>query len=403
MSLNLAALGEQVRVMGQTAAREARQRDRRLDEVRKRYLAGVGQEDTWHTAVELSSSSFNWLLADPVEALDTVGNLPPIPNDYAIVATDGSHLDVDRHGEVDCYLINIGQVYIRYGANPEARLESIPRLFFTEDELFLTDDTRRIPIEGAVLSMRRDVEEGLALARLATHYLTDLNLPRLALQDGTLIRWALANADVKVRDHFLQQYLAYLDQMQQLAIPVASYISRSRSPEVMGLVRLMLCPDVNITAQRGANCAQCSDARQGRIPSCMVCQDLIDADLFAPRLREGQRSPIFRSMSRISVERYEHHAIHFFFMRIGRELVRVEFPRWVMDTPQFIDQIHALVYDQATRGLGYPIALQRAHEQAVIRSAERRVFEQMVAGALQRAEAPSGVSAKRESKQFVQG
>ncbi|PMP73158.1 MAG: hypothetical protein C0184_16420, partial [Chloroflexus aggregans] len=96
MSLNLAALGKQVRVMSQTVAREARQRDQRLDEVRQRYLAGVGQEDTWHTAVELSSPSFNWLLADPVEALDTVGDLPPIPNDYAIVATDGSHLDVDR-------------------------------------------------------------------------------------------------------------------------------------------------------------------------------------------------------------------------------------------------------------------------------------------------------------------
>ncbi|WP_299756594.1 DNA double-strand break repair nuclease NurA [uncultured Chloroflexus sp.] len=403
MSLNLAALGEQVRQMSQTVAREARQRDVRVAEVCERYLHEIGREEHWAAAVKLSEASANWLLAAPVEPLDTVRDLPPIPTDYAIAATDGSHIDVDRHGEVSCYLINIGKVYIRYGAQPEARLESSPKLYFAETDLFFHNDTRRIPIEGALLSVRRDVEEGVALGELAIGSLTDPAIPRLALQDGTLIRWALANADAQVRDHFLRQYLTYLERMRQHAIPVASYISRSRSPEVMGLVRLMFCPDVNVHAQRGANCAQCSDAKQGRMPSCMVCQDLIDADIFAPRLREGQRSPIFRSLSRISVEGYEHHQIHFFFLRVGRELARIELPGWVAGQPEWVDQVHVLVYDQAARGQGYPIALQRAHEQAVIRSAERRVFEQMVSGALQRAEAPAGVSAKRESKQFVQG
>lgn len=403
MTLNLAALGEQVRTMSQTVAREARQRDVRVAEVRERYLHEVGREEHWAAAVKLSESSTNWLLAAPVEPFATVRNLPPIPTDYAIAATDGSHIDVDRHGEVSCYLINIGKVYIRYGSQPVARLESAPKLYFAEADLFFHDGTRRIPIEGALLSVRRDVEEGVALGELAIGSLTDPAIPRLALQDGTLIRWALANADANVRDHFLQQYLTYLERMRQHEIPVASYISRSRSPEVVGLVRLMFCPDVNVTAQRGANCAQCSDAKSGKIPSCMICQDLIDADIFAARLGEGQRGPIFRSLSRINVEGYEHHAIHFFFLRVGRELVRIELPGWVADQPKWVEQVHALVYDQAARGQGYPIALQRAHEQAVIRSAERRVFEQMVSGALQRAEAPAGVSAKRESKQFVQG
>ena len=274
---------------------------------------------------------------------------------------------------------------------------------FAEADLFVHDGTRRIPIEGTVLSVRRDVEEGLALGALAERCLTDVSIPRLALQDGTLIRWALANVDGKVRDHFLQPYLAYLEKMRQLEIPVASYISRSRSPEVMGLMRLMFCPDVQVTSRRGANCAQCSDVKNNRQPSCMICHDLIDADLFLPRLADGQRSPIFRSLSRISVIGYDHHQIHFFFVRVGRELVRIEVPAWVAARPKAVDQVHALVYDQAARGQGYPVALQRAHEQAVIRSAERRVFEQMVAGALRRAGAPAGVSAKRESKQFVQG
>jgi len=403
MSLNLAALSEQIRTMSQQVALTVRQRDEQLAQLRQRYLRETGREQYWAKAVELSKDSAHWLLAEPVEPLDTVRDLGNVPTDYAVVATDGSHIDVDRHGEVNCYLINIGQVYIRYGDQPEAYLESSPQLYFTEADLYIANETQRIPIEGALLSIRRDIEEGIALGRLAGQYLTRLTIPRLALQDGTLIRWALANAEPPIRDHYLRQYLTYLEQMQQYGIPVASYISRTRSPEVMGLVRLMLCPDVNVDGQRGANCMQCSDAKRGKIPSCMICQNLIDADLFAPRLQEGQRGPLFRSFSRISIEGYEHHQIHFFFLRIGRELARVEMPAWVATNPQLVAHVHALVYDQAARGQGYPVALQRAHEQAVIRSPERRVFEQMVAGALRQAELSPGFSAKRESKQFVQG
>ncbi len=402
MGLDLVALGKQVRKMSLAVAKAIPQRNERIATVRRRYLDEQGQEDHWIEAVRLSAKTANWLLAVPVEPLGTVKALPPIPSDYAIAATDGSHIDVDRHGDVLCYLINIGQVYIRYGAQAEAQLTSVPMLYYEEEDLFLEDGTRRIPIEGAVLSVRRDVAEGIALQQLAEKYLEPLDLPRLALQDGTLMRWALANVDAKVRDTFLQPYLQYLERMRQARIPVASYISRSRSPEVMGLVRLMFCPDVNVAQQIGANCAQCSDVKHGRTPSCMICQDLIDADIFAPQLAEGQRSPVFRSLSRISVVGYEHHQIHFFFMRIGRELVRIEIPAWVAEQPAWLDQVHALVYDQAARGQGYPVALQRAHEQAVIRNAERRAFEQIVAGALRRAGAPAGVSAKRESKQFVQ-
>lgn len=403
MTLNLAALSNQLRAMGHHTARSVAQRETRMVQIATRYLDEVGHEQHWRNAVQLSAPSTHWLLAEPVEPLTTIGRIETFPTDYAVVATDGSHIDVDRHGEVSCYLINIGQVYLRYGAHPEAHLESSPRLYFSEDDLYVHEDTRRIPVEGAVLSVRRDVEEGVALGRFAAAYLNDKTIPRLALQDGTLIRWSLANADEFVRNHFLAQYLGYLEQMRRNDIPVASYISRTRSPEVMGLMRLMFCPDVNVSHQRGANCAQCSDAKQGKTPSCMICQDFIDADLFATRLQEGERSPIFRSWSRISIEGYGEHKIHFFFLRIGRELARIEIPAWVADRPDMVTQVHTLVYDQAMRGQGYPVVLQRAHEQAVIRSAERRVFEQMVAGVLRQAEVPTGFSAKRERKQFIQG
>jgi len=65
-----------------------------------------------------------------------------------------------------------------------------------------------------------------------------------------------------------------------------------------------------------------------------------------------------------------------------------------------VDRVHALVYDQCVRGDGYPVALARAHEQAVIRGADRRAFQRMLEGSLYRAGIPNANSAKADSKEF---
>jgi hypothetical protein len=38
-----------------------------------------------------------------------------------------------------------------------------------------------------------------------------------------------------------------------------------------------------------------------------------------------------------------------------------------------LDLIHAVVYDQCQRGQGYPTALTRSHEQAIVRGADRNM------------------------------
>src|SRR5690606_38893296 len=134
---------------------------------------------------------------------------------------------------------------------PTAKLSSRPALYYGEDDLYISDGAaRRVAIEGNLLSTRRDVEEGVALAALADEFI-DGSLPAVALQDGTLVRWSLANAEGFVQDYFLKPYLAYLDHLRERRIPVASYISRPRSPEVAGMIRLMFCPDVQLDAGRG--------------------------------------------------------------------------------------------------------------------------------------------------------
>ncbi|MFP4441317.1 MAG: DNA double-strand break repair nuclease NurA [Chloroflexaceae bacterium] len=402
MSLDLTTLSKQVRQMSGALALSADEIVGRTRQVRARYVEESGAESTWSRAVDLSRETATWLLARPVEPLDTVRDVPPRPAAYALVATDGSQIDVDRHGSVFCYLINIGRVYLRYGHAPTARLSSQPALYYEEEDLYLTDGARRVAIEGNYLSARRDAEEGIVLAELADSFLTD-DLPAIAMQDGTLVRWTLSGAEKFVQEHFLRLYLHYLDHMRERGIPVVSYISRPRAPELVGMIRLMYCPDVDLAKGRGARCSECSDVQAGRPPSCSICQGLVDADILAERLTEGQRGPLFVSMSRINVETYGPHLVHFFYMRVGRELARVELPRWVAQDPAQVDLAHTLVYDQCIKGDGYPVALARAHEQAIVRSADRRAFQRMVDGSLQRADLPNTTSRKRESKGFSRG
>jgi hypothetical protein len=398
MALDLAALSRQVRAMSGSLATEANdQRDRQTLAL-GRYLEEAGAYQSWAQAVDLSRETAAWLLARPVEPLNTLRDLPPKPPDYALVATDGSQIDIERHGMAACYVINIGRVFLRYGALPSAKLSSRPALYYREEDLYLTNGVRRIPIEGNYLSARRDVEEGVALADLAEEFLTG-ELPCVALQDGTLVRWTLAGAEKFVQEHFLAPYLAYFDRLRERGIPVASYISRPRAPEVAGTIRLMLCPDVDLAAGRGAKCSECSDSAAGRTPSCYVCQGLTDAEIMADMLGEGQRGPLFVSMSRINVESYGPHLIHCFYLRVGREIARVEIPRWVAEDAAQVDLVHAVIYDQCIKGQGYPVALARAHEQAIIRAADRRAFLGIVEGSLLRAELPATASRKRESKE----
>jgi GNAT superfamily N-acetyltransferase len=398
MPLDVIALASAVRDMTTHVVSGAAERVRQRAMIRTMLERHIGHEEHWNDVVTISDRT-QWLLARTTEAFDTARAAPLCPDEYIIVATDGSQLDVERHGMAVCALINIGQVYIRYGAQPEAQLSSVPQLAYQDHDLYITTGLRRIPVEGQLLNAKRDAQEGIALAALAeAHQQGDI--PIVALQDGTLMRWNLANSEDAVRTALLDPYLAALDRCKALGIPVASYISRPRSPEFLGMVRLMFCPDVRLPERRGAICDQCSDVRAGRAPSCRPCDDMADADVYADRLVDGQRGPISLSLSRANREFYREHAIHFFYLRVNDEIARVEVPQWVAQNAALVDRVHAVVYDQALRGQGYPVALARAHEQAIVRASDRRVFLQMVEQMLVNNELPALNSKKRNSKEF---
>ncbi len=59
---------------------------------------------------KIASSKTTWLVAGLVDGLDQHYKPPPLPTEFTVMATDGSHIDVDRHKSTRCYLINIGVV-----------------------------------------------------------------------------------------------------------------------------------------------------------------------------------------------------------------------------------------------------------------------------------------------------
>lgn len=398
MPLDVMTLAHQVRDMTKLAVDGSAERLVRRRKIQQLIDRHVGHEAHWNDAVVLSERSV-WLQSTIVDTFDTVCDLPVIPSDYALVAADGSQLDVERHGMAICYLINIGRIFLRYGTRPMARLSAIPTLGFRDHELYINDGMRRVPVEGQLLNAKRDVAEGCALVDLVDEFI-DQSIPAIALQDGTLVRWNLANSEDAVRDALLTPYLEALSALKVRRIPVASYISRPRSPEMMGMIRLMVCPDVDVPARKGAVCDKCSDVAAGRQPSCTIADDFADADIYADRLKDGQRGPLHVSLARANRDYYGEHEIHFFYVRVADEIARVEIPKWVATDTELLNRVHAIIYDQAMRGQGYPVALARAHEQAVVKAIDRRVFLEMVEQSLLKNEAPALNSRKRSSKEF---
>ena len=87
-------------------------------------------------------------------------------------------------------------------------------------------------------------------------------------------------------------------------------------------------------------------------------------------------------------------------MNAGEEVARIETPSWIAGDPAALGLLHAAVLDQCAKGPGYPVALQEAHERAVVTMADRRAFWAIVQSTLESKGAASGGSLKAKSKRL---
>ena len=393
MSLDLTKVASQVGGM------VARLKDAR--EERQKHLQNaldvVGDEAIDLDALKrkIADSKTTWLVADLVDGLASHYGAPPTPAEFTIIATDGSHIDVDRHRAMRCYLINIGSVIIQYGAEPGASLDSFPSLYSGDEDLVITPSgvgAREQPIEGTLLGIKRAVEECRYLAKIAAEL--PAGSSSLALLDGSLILWGLEAYPEFVTEALLTNgFLRYLDDLRKLnndkKLALASYISFPRSTDVVNVLRVAICP------HEPADCDRYCSANKER--GCDAVAGVRDRELFLNLLSEGERSELFISPSKIQ-KHYGYHQVYFFYLRVGDEVARVEIPRWVAVNEDLLNLVHTLIFDQCRRGHGYPVALSEAHEQAVVTAADRENFWQLVDSSLVEEHMPTLTSAKSQSK-----
>jgi hypothetical protein len=345
-----------------------------------------------------AQSKTTFLVAGLVQPLATHTQPIDTPSDFSVIATDGSQIDVDRHTSARCYLINIGRIRLDYGQKSRATLESLPKLCADDSALVISNGTKEQVVEGALLNIKRSVDECRHLADMAAELPT--TRPSLAVIDGSLILWGLAGKefpDFVVEELLDKGFIKCLDDMLKLAkerpLALASYISFPRSTDVVNALRLALCPhDI-------ADCDKyCGETNIGQRP-CDAVAGVQDRDLFTNLLGEGERSALFTSQSKIVRENYGKHWVNFFYMKLEDEIARVELPQWVADDKTKLSLTHALMLDQCRRGQGYPAALAEAHEQAVVTGADRQNFQQLVEVMMTDEHMPQTTSAKSRSKQ----
>ena len=328
---------------------------------------------------------------------------PATPEDFCVVATNGSHIDVDRHLPARCFLMNIGVAVLNYGSQADARLFSQPQLYAQDEDLVIRDRgalLREQAIEGAVLGAKRTVEEIKALAQVVRDLPS--HVPTLALMDGSLIMLGLVGhgyRDFVLRELIEEGFVRALDDLAEMArrrpLTLASYISLPRSAEVINGLRLKVCPF------EIADCGRhCGDKTAGERPCDDTTAGLLDREVFSEILTPGERSGVFTSSSTLVADHYQGHDVHFFYVNTGEEIGRVEVPSWVAEDEALLGLTHSAVVDQCRRGPGYPTALIEAHEQAVVSGADRRYFVQLVENALYDQRMPVYSSEKSRSKRI---
>lgn len=332
---------------------------------------------------------------------------PPAPRNWTAVSVDGSHIDIDRHLPLRCYLINLGGCVITYGARPDCHLFSEPTLAAADAELYWRpadgspDET---PVSGPLLGALRTVREVERLADAVDALPPDL--PALALLDGTLAFWDLQRGNYpryvseRLISERLHEALARLRAASRPGRPVAvaAYTSRPQTAEVAGAVRLCLCD------RDDAECARHCSARRSHLNRCAAAAGFDDRELFDALLPSRHRSPLYQSgrqASRFAVGQ----AVgdlwsRFYYLNGGAEIARVEVPDWVADDPELLALGHTMLVSQCALGLGYPVAISEAHEQAVVSGRDRDEFRKLALLLLQQQGLPTPESAKTVSKRL---
>ena len=331
-----------------------------------------------------------------------IGSIPPSspPNNWRTISVDGSHIDVDRHLPIPCYLVNLGGCILTYGSQPNAVFFNQPQLATEPGDLYLIDQVsanNEIAVTGQLLGILRTVQELEHLVKVVEDSSSDI--PTLALIDGTLVLWGLSGEGYPsfVRKYVLhERFLPALERLRELAeqrpVILAAYVSLPRTTEVTNAIRSCICPYSNQQCQDF-----CNNRRAAQSP-CNVTNGFWDREIFRELLDPGHCSGLYRTNPAAAQEYYGEQQVYFYYLNSGEEIARVEIPQWVASNQEMLALGRSMILEQCKKGQGYPVAISEAHEQAVINGLDRQLFKQMLTETLERQGLPTYTSEKERSK-----
>lgn len=255
---------------------------------------------------------------------------------YTVIGVDGSQIYPDRSFAAGvCGMINVGGIVLQYGQG------SSSAHFFSSSLLVGKADMHPglvfCPEVIDTLRALRELEVGI---QKTLHFSLEERMNTLLLLDGSMIPYGLMLKSAAVQQFFATRFLALLAQCYENSIPVAWYIS---APQSHMLAR------------------------------CVGEEEQTDAYLLDTFLKNSTTTPFFalNQSTLFGVLCPPEHAASFFYAKKNTEILRVECPFWVVESSRLRTLVSAVVYDQAEKGFGYPVALTEAHRQALITQTDR--------------------------------
>lgn len=339
---------------------ESAEKTRQLNDL---YQQACQDPERLKQIIELAEESLSSLYtAKPLhESPDSTYPLPAKPTRFTLLAADGSQIVPSRHRALQFGLINVGLFKAQFGSGKTPVIDLVSELIdfttiFTDDGALISEDD---------VGLIRDLRERVLIREMITS--EDIQ-PVLTVTDGPLD--IFYRSDIQGGKGSQAQKMVFeLDQhMQRDQIVTAGFIDKPGS----AMLHKML--DLFRKAQPAA--PEAGNNNRIRISDRLLLQNKIPA---------SHRSALFEIVSKRKPASADRLRVAFFYLNVSAQaeqpwLARVEIPYWVAQSPELVNFVHAVLYNdaQVLDSHPYPYALHRAHELAVVRQAEYEEVENLL-------------------------
>ncbi len=136
--LDFRKLIQQIEQVGTEGLPTALSKKETLEAGEAAYLSAIANKEVFLEKLESNRAWTWWPTAIPLEEIDKnipIGN-SAVDQPVTVVAVDGSQIMPSHHEIHTCFLLNIGSAIISFGIKAPPVLDTEPRLYHTDEELY---------------------------------------------------------------------------------------------------------------------------------------------------------------------------------------------------------------------------------------------------------------------------